>query len=377
MSNTMDNTVHVSMNSERAPSDLIWWERIGRSIRTIRDIKHLLVNQESFILSAPQGIPWRDTFEKVVKREVSTISSERMLRIIVSEDEEPDRYCLSELCSDSFESAYWPSMTRATYMCSDRDVLFHRYYIWVKGIEAAKIFRKWINFISEYKREAQKTDLPLTAVFILEYNREMKAPGFTTLFYKVSDSDCRIFGLEKLQELASTDSELCSSDAVIINSEYLSELAVQISDNNPELCDLLLEQPKNLLMEPVKTVEKLLGNKGLIVNSHMIASSVWKAQIIQFFPLLEQCRLELIKQHADEIRPHLPINDIYGEVIKDPEEMEFRHLISFSHQGYLSLSTEEKGKLKLCRSARNTISHNNILYHESIVSLYSLYTETK
>lgn len=374
MSNTMDNTVHESMNSERVSSDLIWWERIGRSIRTIRDIKHLLVNQESFILSAPQGIPWRDTFEKVVKREVSTISSERMLRIIVPEDAEPDRYCLSELCSDSFESAYWPSMTRAAYMCSDRDLLFHRYYIWVKGIQEAKIFRKWINFISEYKREAQKAGLPLTAVFILEQNREMKVSGFPTLIYKVSDSDCRIFGLEKLQELASTDSELCSSDAVIINSEYLSELAVQISDNNPELCDLLLEQPKNLLMEPVKTVEKLLGNKGLIVNSHMIASSVWKAQIIQFFPLLEQCRLELIKQHADEIRPHLPINDIYGEMIKDPEEMEFRHLISFNHQGFLSLSAGEKDKLKLYRNARNIISHNSFLQYETISTLLSFRT---
>ena len=377
MSNTMDNTVHESMNSERVSSDLIWWERIGRSIRTIRDIKHLLVNQESFIISATQGIPWRDTFEKVVKREVSTISSERMLRIIVPEDAEPDRYCLSELCSDSFESAYWPSMTRATYMCSDRDLLFHRYYIWVKGIQEAKIFRKWINFISEYKREAQKAGLPLTAVFILEHNREMKAPGFTTLFYKVSDSDCRIFGLEILQELASTETDSYLPDSVIMNSEYLSELAVQVSDHNPELCNLLLEQPKDLLMEPVKTVEKLLRNSGLIVDSHMIASSIWKAQIIQFFPLLEQCRLELIKQHEDEIRPHLPINDIYGEVIKDPEEMEFRHLISFSHQGYLFLSAEEKSQLKLCRSIRNTISHNSILHYENIIALYSLYAEKR
>lgn len=373
MSRTFESMYYDSINSDRTPSDIIWWERIGKSIRTIRDIKHLLVNQESFVFSAPQGIPWENTFEKVVKREVSTISSERMLRFIVPGNQDPDRYCLSELCSDSFESAYWPSMTRTAYMCSDRDLLFHRYYIWVKGIQEAKVFRKWVNFITEYRREAQKAGLPLTTVFILEQNREIELPEFTTLLYKVSNLDCRIFGLEKIQELASTDSEPYLSDPAIMNSDYLSELAVQVSNDNPEMCDLLLEHSNNLLLEPVKTVIGLLENKGMTANPHMIESSIWKAQIIQFFPLLEQCRLELIKQHEDEIRPHLPINDIYGEVIKDPEEMEFRHLISFNHQGYLSLTVEEKRELLLYRNARNIISHNNIFRHDLIIDLNSFF----
>lgn len=376
MNHTLESMHYDSINSDRTPSDIIWWERIGKSIRTIRDIKHLLVNQESFVFSAPQGIPWESTFEKVVKREVSTISSERMLRFIVPGDQDPDRYCLSELCSDSFESAYWPSMTRATYICSDRDLLFHRYYIWVKGIQEAKVFRKWVNFITEYRREAQKAGLPLTAVFILEQNKgKIAVSGLSALKYIVSDSDCRIFGMEKLQEVTFSDSDSISPDPILPFTEYLAEMAVQISNSDPELCDMLLEDPNDLLIKPVETVESFWGSKGIMEDLHIIESAIWKAQIIHFFPLLEQYRLELIKQHEDEIRPHLPINDIYGEVIKDPEEMEFRHLISFSHQGYLSLSAEEKEKLKLCRSVRNTISHNNILHHESIISLSSLYTE--
>lgn len=376
MSRTFESMYYDSINSDRTPSDIIWWERIGKSIRTIRDIKHLLVNQESFVFSAPQGIPWENTFEKVVKREVSTISSERMLRFIAPGDQDPDRYCLSELCSDSFESAYWPSMTRATYICSDRDLLFHRYYIWVKGIQEAKVFRKWVNFITEYRREAQKACLPLTAVFILEQNKgKIAVSGLSALKYIVSDSDCRIFGMEKLQEVTFSDSDSISPDSVLPFTEYLAEMAVQISNSDPELCDMLLEVPNDLLMKPVETAEGFLDSKGIMVDLHMIESAIWKAQIIHFFPLLEQYRLELIKQHEDEINPHLPINDIYGEVIKDPEEMEFRHLISFSHQGYLSLSAEEKGNLKLCRNVRNSISHNNILYNESIVSLYSLYAK--
>ena len=364
---------HSLRHSVKTPSEIIWWERIGKSVRMIHDIKLFLANQKSFILSAPQGFPWQNAFEKVVKREVSTISSERLLRYIYPGTADPDRYCLSELCSDSFESAYWPSMSRTAYLCTDKDILFHRYYIWVKGIEDTQTLKKWISFISEYSKEVDRAGFSLSASFVLEFKGIVKkATDFPVLNYVISDLDCRIFGLEILQEQIDIGFNHTDNEIIFLNSEYLSGMAAEISNNNPELSDVLLETPESFLANPVRVAMAVSEIKEAS-EQHIIESAIWKAQIMHFFPLLEQCRLKIIEIHAEEIAARLPIKDIYGEVIKDPEDMEFRHLITFGFQGYISDFKNDKDKLILCRNMRNALSHNSLLDYATIAKFMKYY----
>ena len=351
--------------------DKIWWEHIGKSVRLIRDINHLLVDHQSFILNAPNGFPWDTTFEETVRKAVQTISPDRMMRIVYPGDTHPDTFCFSEFCPEDVATSYWPSMSKTAFLCENQTLPFHRSFIWIRGVQTADAIKKWNTFISSYNKDARKKEIPDTAIFIVEIQgtHRVKTP-LPVLLYEVQDSDCRIFGLEILSEKISSGHNSKADVNLQQFASYLAELAVQIGNNDPELCDRLLENAESMLLQPVETTREVVGLYGKRLDDHLIESAVWKAQIKEFFPLLERHRLDIIGQYSAEISIHLPIQDVYGDVISDPEDLEFRHLLNFYFEGWIPFSKEEKDKIVSYRDIRNTLSHNKTITHDQLLLFF-------
>ena len=351
--------------------DRIWWSQIGKSLRLIRDIHNYVLDQQSFVVSSPKGFPWEETFEEMLKLSISPISSERLLRAVYPGNKEPDRYCLTELCPDTFSGAFWPSMSRISYLCTDPDLSFHKYNLWIRGIRDFSVLKQWVHFVLDYYREVQKARLQGHAVFLLEYGGEWKNKvELPVLSYTTAESDCRFFGTELLQAQVVSDENSGQSDEIALYTEYLTELAAQLSSGDPELCTMLLHSPDKLLKSPVDTADEIFSGNGIITERHRLESAVWKAQVIHFFPLLEQYRGYLVEKYANEIAFHLPITDLYGEIITDPEDLEFRHICALNINRSLALSKNDEEIAMICRKARNTLSHNGILSFEVLNNLF-------
>ena len=348
------------MNSTKPMPETLWWTRIGRSLRLLASIQKNLSQETSFLLYAPQGIPWEEAFQERLRICASGLDPERSTRMILPGREEPGRFCLRELCPGPLRKQYWPSQSCAAFLCSKAEIPMHRYFILVRELEDEKILDQWISFVSEYRAEARRRSIPSQAVFILSYPHPLgedflshaERERLKVESYTVRENDSRVFCMEDMEEGQ-------------FLSGYLIELAVLLAGDSPQICHALLEDPKALIGNPSKRCHDLLPD----MKEETVHRRTWQALVRHFFPLLEQYRQSFITRHAGVLQRHLPISNGYGGTITSPEDLELGHLSHIIRPLQTGFTREDKDDLAVVKAARNHLAHFDTLSEADIRTL--------
>ena len=76
-----------------------------------------------------------------------------------------------------------------------------------------------------------------------------------------------------------------------------------------------------------------------------------------------------VKKYNTAISKGLPITSAFGEVYRDPKDVELGTLVFMVDNGEVKISNKEYNKLKLYKDARNRLSHLSVLSMEEIQML--------
>lgn len=144
--------------------------------------------------------------------------------------------------------------------------------------------------------------------------------------------------------------------------DYAVALAMELSGGDIEQCAKYCEDIVSLGLQ----------NPLMIAGDESADSkyAVHRAQMRSLEPLIQLCRIQIIKDKESAIKKILPFEDDYKYVLKEPCELELRHL--WHYQTNLSFSREEFLKLKLLYDARNDLSHQHLLEYDTIQELIKL-----
>ncbi len=346
----------------------IWWGQIGNSLRLLTKVTNNLRDCHSAVLQVPQNFPWRQDFYDAVDIRRAAFSGEkRLVRLQWAEDTDPGDFVLDELCSKRVRADYWPGQTCAAYLGSKSELMMNDYYVWVSGIHSKADVAKWAEFVTQYQNAAENLDS--SAVFVLEYDGTgTEISGVEKIVYTVENYDCRVFSLEAAASLGNTELR-----------DYQAELALTISENDPELCFALLRTGDKLLHSPVQTTAEVIASacssEGLPFanrNEQQIQSAAWEAAVVLLFPVLERYRMNFICANYSELARHLPISNSNGDRVTDPCDLEIGALYYIVSSASKIFAPGDAEAIQMCRKARNLLAHNKIVPYADVRALLAL-----
>lgn len=346
----------------------IWWGQLGSALRLLGQVTGALEQQHSFVLQMSGPLPWRQSFYEAVEfRRASFGNQRRLVRKTWKAGADPGEFVLEEFCPEQVRADYWPGQSCGAYLGSRDDITLCSYYVWITGLDRPSDLSAWAAFLADYTRSAS---IPRpAAVFVLEYDGpQVELTGMKVIHSTVEHYDCRVFSLEAAGALANTEMRT-----------YQAELALRLSQGNPELCYALLERGIDLLRDPAGTAAEVscLGSTSDGISFPSIApvqadSAAWEAALVLLFPLIERFRMELIKKREQELRCHLPIRNSNGDVVRDPRDLEIGPLSYIVTGLSREFSPEEVEAVKLCRKVRNLLAHNRMVPYEDVEKLFAL-----
>lgn len=337
-------------------SGTIWWGQIGNSLRLLTKVTNSLRDCRSAVLQVPAHLPWKqDFYEAVDVRRAAFSAERRLMRLQWEEHADPGEFVLDELCSSTVKAEYWPGQTYAEYLGSRAEIMLNDYFVWIAGVHSKTDVTRWAEFIAQYDRAARQ--LEQSAVFIIEYDGpQTELSGVEKIVYTVENYDCRVFCLETAAAVNNTDMHT-----------YQAELALSLGDDDPELCDALIELGGKLLNDPVKATASVLEMMGLARRTEQaIVSAAWKAAIVLLFPILEQFRMNFVTMHKASLERHLPISNSNGDRVTDPFDLEVGSLCYIVTSAGREFQPEEVDALRLCRRVRNLLAHNKVVPYEDV-----------
>ncbi len=345
----------------------IWWEQLGASRRFLDEITRCLEAAESVILQIPEKMPWRSRFYSLIDLRKAGFSGERqMQRLEWQPGAEPGAFVLERLCSPLVRADYFPGQTYAEYLGGRGDILLCDYYVWITGVSAREDIGHWADFVTQYEICAEA--LPKRAVFVVEYSGPACLMGAATcLPYTLELADRQVFCLELAAALGSTP-----------HRELQAELALRVGGDDPELAALLLSAGDAFVQNPVRTARELTADRLRSDRSRFeakseeqIVSAVRKAELVLLFPILEQWRFELVTRHEEKLRQYLPIKDSNGQKVEEPRDLELGTLYHIAARNHV-LPKAEYEQLKLCRSVRNRLAHNEAVPTNEVYAVLRL-----
>ena len=340
----------------------IWWEQVGNSLRLLSDVTNCFRDCRSTVLHLPAKFPWRQYFATAVeKRRIPFSESRQFIMLDWDCNVDPGVQIMDDLCPMEVHAEYYPGMTRAAYLGSRGDILLCDSFVWVTGIHTKAQLCQWTEFVEQYEQAAR--NISKKAVFILEYDGQEAPPvSANQIRYTLENYDCRVFCLEAAALLNNT--KLLA---------YQAELALSIGGNDPEFCYALLKEGERFMEHPVTVTDEVIAARRAsdgrcfdATSEQQIIKAVWKAQLILFFPTLEQQRMTFVHKFRQQIDRHLPINGLHGSRITDPLDLEIgplAHIISLPN---VSIPSADCDIIHLCRTARNTLAHNKVLSWEHV-----------
>lgn len=345
----------------------VWWEQIGTSRRFLNQIKENMEAANSVVLHVPEKMPWKNYFYTMVDLQKASFSGDRqMQRLEWRPGEEPGAFILDRLCTRLVRADYFPGQTYAEYLGSRDDILLCDYYVWITGIDTREDLSRWTDFISQYN-ECSKA-FSKRAIYIIEYSGPTCSTGqIACLSFPLGHLDRQVFCLE----LASALNNASQRD-------FQSELALRVGGDDPELSALLIGSGESFVRDPVVVTQTQIQDRlrsdytrfrDLTVEQ--ISSAVWKADIVILFPILEQWRFDLVTKYEAELRRFLPIRNSNGEKVEEPFDLELGSLLYIAVQNQ-PFTKAEYDQLKLCRSVRNKLAHNQAIPAEEAYAVLSL-----
>ena len=348
--------------------DRIWWERVPNAMAFIHDITESLLTEKSVILQSEQVIPWYESMVSQIKESVMQQNSSKRFEVIRHVDE-PGRYLLQEFCKPEKRAAYRPVKTFSRFFAESDDIVLHARYLWVY-VSSVEELEKWSAFVADYIKARGKDKE--TAVFILEWqgervNKSRKGIRIISFEDYINDYDRMVFSM-----LASS-----SVREPVEVKNYLAELASNMAGNDIELSAACVKNYKAFLRNPHGVINKIIENElrsdgtGFLFSGtkESVEYGIWRSQIKTIYPLIEAYRGLFVKKYNVAISKGLPITSAYGEVYRDPKDVELGTLVFMVDNGEVTIPNKEYSKLKLFKDARNRLSHLSVLSMEEIQML--------
>ena len=335
----------------------IWWKQINKSTQFIDYIINTLISGENIILNMSELFPWRETMCNIVENTLSINDSNRMIKIIKSPNENIGQYLLKNYCDETKRIQYRYGISYEDFLGKMSDIKLSSLYLWVTDIPDNKIC-EWIEFVSKYY-EISKGNY---ARFILETRSDCKYKICKGLRY--ADIFDNIQGYDVFTFCA-----LASSYVDIKNyiRPYLAELISNICGKDIELCAKCIENSKQFLTNPIETAIYLSSTEK---SKFDIENLCWQSQIKLLFPAIENYRLSLIKKHHNEIINALPIQNVFGETINDPFDIELGLLNYLIHEKRVNL--DNYNDFIMFKDARNNLAHIHVLDFEAVDKILSI-----
>ena len=347
----------------------VWWERVPNALAFLAEITESLLSEKSIVLHYATAIPWHNYFVGQIQESVMQQNSSKKFEVIQGIDN-PGEYLLREYCKPEKRAQYRPSKTYARFFAESDDIVLHERYFWIYA-DSVEALNNWMEFVSEYVKQRSKNKE--IAVFIIEWNghgtiRPIK--GVRAIYF---DDYIGEYDRVAFSTLAASS---IREDPLI--KTYLAELTASIAGNNIELSALCLENYKEFLQDTFTFVDQFAimcthdGVEGQLPfkkDKDEIKRCIWRAQIKTLYPIIEEYRESFVEKHKEEISRELPIATSYGEEYVDPKDVELGTLVYMVGAGKLSLVTSEYRQLDKYKTARNKLSHLNILEYIEIKEL--------
>lgn len=322
-----------------------WWNTVPVGSRYLNDIISY-INSYNHI-SLPIGdLPWAEQ----VRTEIEARKNQGYLRrmgffsISGASARSSDSVLSCLIDSVGLRSSFDGTFASVRDSLGDDGCVF-----WMIGLEADQL-DELNNLITESVRER----MPVS--FVVECGADImsNAPVFHFSYDEVH-----------LRYLAWT----CLLEAQDTNLiEYKAELAITLSQGDPERCALCCERIRDCLNRPEKICTWF--------TAEQIEQAVYEAQIRFLMPLLERDRLRFIDLVGDRLDPSvLPFEETWGKTTTTysrVKELEFRHLLYQYNEQNLKLNSDEYYYLKIHYDARNSLAHLHSIRLDKINELIKL-----
>lgn len=149
---------------------------------------------------------------------------------------------------------------------------------------------------------------------------------------------------------------------------YIAQLAAKLSGSSGIVCADLATP--DLFADPMKICGTLPDDK--------VRHAIWETQIQIFLPIIEKIRRYLITKYADEIKNLLPKKDEFNHEIKEPSDMELRHLQFYGRGKYNNFFDHgDDDWFTKAYNARNDLSHLKLLDMKTMDDLLDMEWELK
>ncbi|MBR2868414.1 MAG: hypothetical protein IKB88_05035 [Clostridia bacterium] len=344
----------------------LWWNQIRCGSYLLERVSRELCNENSFIISHLTNIPWKSTFYNLVEEEISDINSARSFEYLESDSSaKPGRQILDAFCPPRIISQYWFEESYGSFLARAEDTLLSQRFIVVSNVSNEEELSSWVDFINEYETEIKKLGkVENKAIFIIESSAKVDYSNFKKI--KVIDYD-------------QTEIDIYSFCVIIASqmmtesyhlSRYISELVSIASDGNVAIAEKLLTYSTKLIDTPNICVNDAYSAVGISFIKD-INKFIFLAQLKSLFPLLEMYRTSTIEKLYFDIKRLLPWKDDYGNIKKDPYELEIRDILYLSQR--IGLSYEKKLCFDTLKDIRNSLAHNKILEKEQIEYVCNLF----
>lgn len=346
----------------------IWWNQVPNALKFFNRIADNLAQEKSVVFISSHHLPWENYFFSQIKETFREHSASKNIEEL-SDIENPGEYLLAEYCKREKRALYRPSKGYAKFFAENDDIVLHE-RVFILRINQTDLLVSWMDFVSDYIKERGKEKSK--AVFLIECVTDKKISnkkGLPVISFDdhIGDYDRFIFCM-----LSSS----CINENDIIRS-YLSELAANISGNDIELCEKVLKDYRNFLLDSYQTIKDIVtgslkddGSKyAFEKNQRDVKHDIWLSQVKIIYPILENYRETFVKENRYSIEKNLPISSSSGEKYNQPEDVELGTLRFLADNRRIIISTDEYYKLKAYTEARNRLSHLDVLSFDEIKNL--------
>ena len=265
------------------------------------------------------------------------------------------------------EAEYHPLDGTKAAFAAERKLLAGR----VVMVHDVQHFPQWVPFAVEYARHSPSEN----GLMMLTYRggSPLSAPRKGVAVFQWSDYftpyDMQWFAAYCLSERE----ESCAAVR-----DYRIQFISRLAGGDPALCAELSLGP--MRGDPLARLNELAAEHSdaarLSRDRKRLDFLLWEAQLQVVFPLVERLRRRFIDAYRRELEGVLPKRDDFGVELKEPEDMEIRHLWYYyfagSGEGRMFHSREDEQAFRKLYFARNQLAHLKPLDHAAVMELLPL-----
>ena len=346
-------------------ADKVFWTQLSSTRRFIDEITAAVFDEKSVLINLINPAPWYEAMQDEIQQAVSREDAARMLETIEDiNDVQPGDQIISQFCSRQIQFLRRPSVSHAKFLSEQDSIELHTRCIWVTGITPSHV-EAWVDFVTEYYRcREKKADKAVFIMVTTEAELPIKRRGicYASLSEAIGIYDCYLFSM------------LLQSDTKNRESAYLADLVSGTVGDDFELAALCMEQHQAFLTNPLETLKNITaeharsdGNDFILRHAeNEFERCIWKTQIRQFFPIIEEFRKQFASNHTDEIMKQLPVDNGFHEMINNIDDVEIRTLLYLASNRKIHINRDEMEQLGALKSMRDKLAHGRILSHSEV-----------